>query len=673
MAVIRKDPFLTKSGWVPLFFSGLVVTVALLSLFALHPRFITHLEYRLYDAFLTARPAVQTTGLPVIVDIDEPSLARYGQWPWPRYRLANLLNALFRSGAAVVSFDMVFAEPDRTSLARLVEEMQRDLEVTVRFSEIPAAALDNDRFFADSLKQGTAVLGFGLIFGDASRNAGCPGSILKIPVLQKPEAPEGRPAVFRAQGAACNIPVLAQAASAQGFLNVRPDSDGVLRRALLLAEHAGELYPSLALATYLAAGKVKTAMVQVASEGVQSLLLDGRPIPLDEQGNLWIRFRGPSGSFPCISASQVLDGTVAADALRKRVVFIGSTAGGLKDIHATPYDPVFAGVEVHAHIFDNLAAGDSIRRPRWMAGIEALLLIGFGTASTLLFIRLGPLFSAGFVLAGSMFLGAGTFGCLEFLGTYFSPFYSALALFGNFALLNLMKYYQEEKKVRAKTRELSLVQAVTIETVANVAETRDPETGGHIKRTQHYVRALAEHLRQHPKYRKILNDDIVEILFRSAPLHDLGKVGVPDHILLKPDRLTEDEFNRMKLHTTYAYNIISAAEQRLGNSSFLRTARELAHTHQEKWDGSGYPQGLKGEDIPLAGRLMAIADVYDALISRRPYKPSMPHETAVQHIRQGRGSHFDPELVDAFLEIEGQFREISRQFTDTNTSEGHPA
>ncbi|PIP37809.1 MAG: hypothetical protein COX20_00500, partial [Desulfobacterales bacterium CG23_combo_of_CG06-09_8_20_14_all_52_9] len=286
-----------------------------------------------------------------------------------------------------------------------------------------------------------------------------------------------------------------------------------------------------------------------------------------------------------------------------------------------------------------------------------MLLTTFGAITSAVLVWFGPLLCAGVLMAGTAGLWMGAAWCLGSHGIYLSPLFPFLALIANFTLLSLLKYYREYQRLHAKTRELSLVQEVTLETVANVAETRDPETGGHIKRTQHYIRALAKHLQRRPKFKHILTDSTIELLFRSAPLHDLGKVGVADNILLKPDRLTEDEFELMKLHTTYAYKIIAAAEQRLGNSSFLRLARELAYSHQEKWDGSGYPQGLEGEQIPLSGRLMAIADVYDALISRRPYKKAMPHEEAVKCITAGRGAHFDPELVDAFLEIKEQFQD----------------
>ncbi|MBQ1784971.1 MAG: two-component system response regulator [Gammaproteobacteria bacterium] len=219
--------------------------------------------------------------------------------------------------------------------------------------------------------------------------------------------------------------------------------------------------------------------------------------------------------------------------------------------------------------------------------------------------------------------------------------------------------------VAERTRELEQLQDVTILAMSSLAETRDNETGNHIRRTQHYVKALALALRQQPAFALQLDDETIDLLFKSAPLHDIGKVGIPDAILLKPGKLTDDEFAIMKLHTTYGRDAIAVAEQRLGvDNSFLRIAREIAYSHQEKWDGSGYPEGLKGEEIPLSARLMAIADVYDALISKRVYKPPFSHEQAVAIIREGRGSHFDPQMVDCFLTIADQFAEIASQFRD---------
>ncbi|MBF0101201.1 MAG: two-component system response regulator [Desulfobacterales bacterium] len=223
-----------------------------------------------------------------------------------------------------------------------------------------------------------------------------------------------------------------------------------------------------------------------------------------------------------------------------------------------------------------------------------------------------------------------------------------------------------EEIVQERTKELALTQEVTIYSLASLAETRDPETGGHILRTQRYIKALAEQLKNHPKFKKFLDERTIDLLYKSAPLHDIGKVGVADHILKKPGKLTNEEFDEMKKHTTYGRDALSVAELKLGSNSFMKYAKEIAYTHQEKWDGSGYPQGLKGETIPVSGRLMAIADVYDALVCKRVYKPPFSHQKAVEIIKEGKGKHFDPDMVDAFVAIEDNFRKIAIEFADSD-------
>jgi putative two-component system response regulator len=222
-----------------------------------------------------------------------------------------------------------------------------------------------------------------------------------------------------------------------------------------------------------------------------------------------------------------------------------------------------------------------------------------------------------------------------------------------------------EQEVARRTQEVMAIQDVTIQVMASLAETRDNETGNHIRRTQNYVRVLAEQLKTHPRFQAFLTDYTINMLYKSAPLHDIGKVGIPDSILLKPGRLTAEEFETMKTHTTLGRDAIVQAEKSLGMKvGFLQLAKEIAYSHQEKWDGTGYPEGLSGDDIPISARLMAIADVYDALISRRVYKDPMPHEQAIQIIQAGRGQHFDPDLVDAFMAIHETFQAIAEQFTD---------
>jgi len=224
-----------------------------------------------------------------------------------------------------------------------------------------------------------------------------------------------------------------------------------------------------------------------------------------------------------------------------------------------------------------------------------------------------------------------------------------------------------ESEVQRRTREVEVVQDVTIMAMASLAETRDNETGNHIRRTQNYMKALAEKLRDHPKFHRALEGNMVDMLYKSAPLHDIGKVGVPDSVLLKPGKLTAEEFEIMKTHTTLGRDAIMAAEKLIGvEDTFLRLAREIAYGHQEKWDGSGYPQKLAGETIPVSARLMAVADVYDALISKRVYKEAFSHPDAVAIIADGRGKHFDPDVTDAFLAIADEFKAIADRFTDSD-------
>ncbi len=229
-----------------------------------------------------------------------------------------------------------------------------------------------------------------------------------------------------------------------------------------------------------------------------------------------------------------------------------------------------------------------------------------------------------------------------------------------------------EAEVDKRTREIRAIQDVTIHTLASLAETRDSETGNHIRRTQFYVKALARRLCENPGLAAILTPRYIEMLFKSAPLHDIGKVGIPDSILLKPGRLSPEEFEIMKTHTTLGRQAIEHAEQLLGMQvDFLSMSKDIAQSHQDKWDGSGYPQQLAGDAIPLSARLMALADVYDALISRRIYKPAMSHAQAAEIIVAGRGQHFDPDVVDAFLAIQDEFQAIARRFSDAEAGAAH--
>lgn len=223
--------------------------------------------------------------------------------------------------------------------------------------------------------------------------------------------------------------------------------------------------------------------------------------------------------------------------------------------------------------------------------------------------------------------------------------------------------------LKEANKEALAVQDVIIRAITLLAETGDSATGNHVPRIQHYVRALAINLQKTPKYAQVLAEPQIELLFKFAPLHDIGKVGIPDRILLKPGKLTAEEFEVMKNHTLLGREAMDQAELALGQTlPILQVAKDMVLSHQEKWDGTGYPHGLAGEAIPLAARLISVADVYDALISERIYKRAVPHDEAVAIIFQGRGSQFDPDMVDAFIEIQYEIQYIAERFADSESA-----
>lgn len=242
---------------------------------------------------------------------------------------------------------------------------------------------------------------------------------------------------------------------------------------------------------------------------------------------------------------------------------------------------------------------------------------------------------------------------------------SKLALKGHNEALELLVVERTQELV-LRDRKLIAAQMAIITAFCALAEARDNETGNHIRRTQNYVLTLAEELRDHPRYRKFLNDEVIQLLFKSAPLHDVGKVAIPDAILLKPGRLTPEEWALMKSHCVAGSSAIARAAHEFGedDDSFFGLAAEIAQCHHERWDGSGYPAGLSGDDIPISARLMAVADVYDALITQRVYKEAYSHSQAIEFMVQERASHFDPDMIDALLAVSDRFNTIAQRFED---------
>ena len=245
---------------------------------------------------------------------------------------------------------------------------------------------------------------------------------------------------------------------------------------------------------------------------------------------------------------------------------------------------------------------------------------------------------------------------------------ASAAISKNLRLSNDYLAYEASKH----TQQMVALQDVAILALAILAETRDVDTSNHLYRTQHYMGAMCNRLRSHDRFKDFLTPAMIDILFKCAPLHDIGKVGIPDRILINTGLYTPEEYEIMKTHTTLGRDAIEKTQKTSGQSvEFLEIAKELIYSHHEKWDGTGYPLGLAGEAIPISARLMALADVYDALVSRREYKAGMTHAEAVQIIVDGRGLHFDPDMVDAFVESGDEFQAIAKRYADSDQELHH--
>lgn len=660
-----------------LYASGLCLTllVGLLSIF--QPLAVQKAELALYDLMLAGRTHPQQSSAPLVVGIDEDSLAVFGQWPWPRYRLASLVTQLHQLGAEVVALDFLMPEIDRTAPEVIQSERQRDHIETTGTTPAPATptapasstapAYDgNSQHLATALGQGPTVLGYYLDFAQptaSGRSSHPPTAPLGMVVSRSSHGTAQWPQPL---GQIRSLPLLTDAASAEGFTNALQDIDGTLRRIpLLLSSGQGDNFPSLALAAVLLASPQLQRNLRLDTHPTGSLLHWGLlGIPLDRSGNLLLDWR--STPPPYLSAHSVLKGKMPPHSLRGKIVVVGAWAQGLGDRHLTPSGKSVYGVAVHATIIDNLLSGTFIARPSWARGAELLAVLVAGALYTLLLGRPGFAWSVVVTVGGTVGLYMGAYGLLVHQGLHLSPLLPMLALVIISSVLSLLKYGIEAHKLLVRTQELSRAQDSVITSLSILSAARDKETGGHILRTQRYVEMLARQLSTTPAYGYLSNSDI-ELLAKSAPLHDIGKVGIPDSILQKPGKLTPEEYAIMQEHPLIGAQALSKIIADTGHpeqQSFLDYARQMAEAHHERWDGNGYPHRLSGPSIPLAGRLMALADVYDALISKRVYKRGFSHTEVREMLIKESGAHFDPDVVAAFLVCETHFLQVSEEFAD---------
>lgn len=652
-----------------LFVSGLCLTLTVALLATFPPVLVQQAELRLYDIMLSGRSKAPQSTVPVLVGIDEESLKTYGQWPWPRYRLALLVERLQRLGAEVIALDFLMPEPDRTSPEVIMSERKRDGETTAIITTQTATSDSNSQRLAESLSDKASVIGYYFDFNDTDaaevqQTAPTVPAGMVLTSAASSDAPWPKPI-----GMMRSIPLLTGVVSAEGFTNVPHDLDGALRRAPLLLSYRGSSYPSLALAAILLASNDRKLRISIVG-GETFLDWGKRKIPLDRGGNMLLDFRSEQHPFPYLSAQNILNDSQSPMSLKGKIVLVGPWAKGLGDLHLVPSGSFMPGLTIHATVIDNIIAGTFISHPAWARGAEFFAVVFLGIISTWLLSRPGLMWSFVAVVAVCVCTYLGGRELLLAKGLYLSPLLPMLMPIIIMTSSSLLKYGIETRKVRQRNRDLLDAQDTIIISMSALAEARDRETGKHILRTQRYVEILARELATNPRYRD-LDESGIELLTKSAPLHDIGKVGIPDNILHKAGHLTDKEYDVMKSHTLIGVDAITKTIGGTGHphqNDFLRYAQQMIESHHERWDGSGYPHGLRGEEIPLAGRLMALADVYDALVSRRVYKQGFSHNTAMELILEGAEKQFDPAVVTAFIARSAEFSKVSEDLADTGNS-----
>lgn len=646
-----RRPFIRR-GRLLIIACGFTMTLFFCVLSLNPPAFLAYLDDRFYDGLISDDVPPKGYSLPIVVALDNDSLARFGRWPWPRALVARLLTRIAEQKPAGVGIDAIFAE-------RELSPSSKELSSTAgRLSP-------GDLALAKALGNGPFVLGYAFRFTSYDKDERMPHP-LNVVSVRKPGAADSRLQLWQATGVVNSLPEFSRSVALSGFINAAMGQEGILRRMPVLIGRNGKVYPSLALATVLRTVGVHEALIDSDWSGESTLRVDNRRIPLDSRGRLLLRFRGWHEKTEPVSAAALLQGTLPRDTLKGRVVFVGATATGMGEAVATPLNALLAGVQIHAIVAENILNADFARPGPWI--YRLLAIIGLGILSTLVCAGLPVL--RGALILGITAIGAwqGSIWLFRADGFFLSPALPLLVLFANFSLLSLIRSVFVEKRSQRQTQDLAMTRDFIMTSLASLAEIRDTETGAHILRTQRYLLILCRELSRHPRFQPLLSEEKIELISKLAPLHDIGKVGLPDHLLRKTTGFTAEEYEEVKKHALYGRDAIAKAESRAGsyNDELLQYAKDIAYYHHERWDGTGYPEGLAGERIPWPARLMALADAYDAMVSRRIYKEPIPHETAVRIIVEGRGTMFDPDVVDAFLRVEKQWRQIALDLVDTD-------
>ncbi|WP_458700250.1 CHASE2 domain-containing protein [Sulfurospirillum sp. 1307] len=619
----------------------ILLVVLVLNIFLF--RMIEYFDYKTYDILSSFdKQQKGNTSSVVIVDIDEKSLVRLGQWPWSRVILTQLINEINSANPAGIGLDILFPERDKTSPLVLKEFYKQYFSLNLDIKGLPNSLFDNDMIFARALKNANVTLG--VYLQDSNQNKSeCDLSKNRIKVIDDSFV------TYNSKNILCNLSEIQACANTIGFINSSVDKDGIFRRVPLFIKYFDNVVPTLGLATLSSLENIK-----LDKDNIDYL---GNSLKIGPNSEVLLKFYDKSW-YKRISAVDIFTADVDKKMLSGKFILIGTSAVGLHDRFIATGGRKIAGIEVHSTLIDNIILND------FRHEIKNLKLFNFILANIFLILLFYLLYKKRYISFLSTFLSILViFSFISYMyivkNVYISSAYFLAPFVIGFALMNLFSIIMSYVERKIFDKEIMKAHSSVLDSMSLVAESRDAETGAHIKRTKEYSKLLASYLKDQGIYTEIINDEFIELIYRASPLHDIGKVGIPDNVLKKPGKLTYEEFEIMKEHPVIGKKILDNALIEQKDNKFLKIAKNIAYYHHEKWDGSGYPLGLKKEQIPLEARIMALSDVYDALISRRIYKKAFDYGETEEIIIKGKGTHFDPLLVDAFFQIKDRFKQIA--------------
>ena len=638
--------FLLSSKIRYLRYTSAIIFALFLHYICYYSELIKSIDYKLYDMSRVLLEASDKKNIAdenhsyntIIVNIDEKSLQKVGQWPWSRNIDAELIHKINSMNPAAIGMNIIFSELDRSS----------PVTMGTPWDGLSSNRQNYDRLLIESIHQSNSILS--VYLHEKMSMSSCEETLFKRLRFQYLiDKLEGKPSIL------CNHKVLQKSVENFGFINLGVDKDAFLRRVSFFMKQNSVVIPSFALAILLSLDK------DIAIDDNNRLQLLNHSIKMNNEMEVLLNFYHSHPKI--ISAIDVLEGKVNPDIFKGKIVLVGLSIIGANNIYPISENIKMSNMEIQATFIENLLDEVLLIQPKVYQKINILISFLF---SCLLLYLVGKRYSTS-VLGVLFLLSIGTSLYLLLFytqGIYVSIGYFWLPFLHSFFLISLLFIAINIIERKRFYHELKQSHSATMESISLVVAMRDGETGEHIQRTKNYVKVLAEYLYHTNQYQDILSEKYIFYLYEASPLHDIGKIGIPDRILKKEGKLTPDEYKIMQEHPVLAKAVIEKAMKFYDKNIFLEMAYNIAYYHHERWDGQGYPLGLRGAEIPLEAQLMALSDVYDALVSKRCYKKEYDYEQVEEIIIQGSGTVFNPKLVDAFIEIKEEFRHIHKVWRD---------